>query len=122
MQKKPLQFQPKPYDAATLADARANDIARAKLRGDGSNRLGKTSGRLRMQVDLRAVMNAVDGEGPEVLTKAADGYWADMRRRHPHIACGRPDPGQSINGMRNRHGRVSTKIMFKNGRKIVIEG
>lgn len=97
------------YTAAELADAKSLDIERASRRSPG-RRIGRT-GRLSMQIDTRAVMNAVDREGPEVLSKAGKEYWRDMRRMYPHIACGEVDRAQSANGMRCRHGRVTEKII-----------
>lgn len=40
------------------------------------------------RVGRAALMNAVRNEGREVLTPAAEGYWRDMGKRHPHLAAG----------------------------------
>ena len=119
---KPVEMRPRPYGEKELRDAQRRTARAARER----ERLGLTgrltgSGRLRMQVDPAAVFNAVNQEGPEVLSRAGEeSYWRDMRRRHPEIAVGQPDSGQSLNGMRNRHGRVSMKILFRNGKKVVM--
>jgi hypothetical protein len=99
----------KPISEARLRVAERDSVELARRRPEVA-RVGNT-GRLRRQVPLDAVMNAVNSEGPEVLSKAADGYWADMDRRHPQIAGAGTAVGQSLNGMRNRHGRVSVKIL-----------
>lgn len=77
-------------------------------------RVGRT-GRMRMQVPMQAVANAVFSEGKAVLRDET--YWADMRRRHPEIAIGR-DVGV-VKGLRNRFGRVKERIRFVGGRKVV---
>lgn len=66
-------------------------------------------------------MNAVDSEGPEVMTNAADGYWRDMCRRYPHIdmaGMGGLKTG-SAKG-RNRFGKISERLVFRDGRMVTV--
>lgn len=116
-----MEIKGKPISEARLKQAERDSVlAAAERKGDG--RFGQT-GRLRRQVPIDAVMNAVNQEGTGVLTKAGESYWADMDRRHPQIVGGRVEVGQSLNGMRNRHGRVTLKIYFeRDGRRREIRG
>ena len=95
---------------AEMRAALERDLTRARARPE-YGRIGK-SGRLVMQIDTVAAMNAVDAEGPDVLTAAGDEYWRDMRRRHPWIDT-MPDRGAvSVRAMRNRHGRVAWRKVY----------
>lgn len=54
--------------------------------------------------------NAVDIEGPDIVTEAGSEYWDDMYAMYPHLTLGakmKKRKGDSINGSRNRFGRVS---------------
>lgn len=74
------------------------------------------------KVDQTVVMEAIQQEGPEVMTAAGQGWWDDMARRHPHIMLnGRIPSGESLNGRYGRKGKVSRR--FVNGtRQIWDEG
>ena len=110
---KPTDREHVGYTSEEMAQARERDIERASLRGE-PRRLGK-SGRLGMQVDLATVMNAVDGNGTEILLdpEASREFWGDMKRRHPHIDAN-PDKGSRRMPLgRNRHGRVSSRTCYR---------
>lgn len=99
--------------------ARATDMAKAKAsamracaaersRRDALGRNGKF--RKRGSVHYEALAEAVLTEGPEVLSAAAEGYWRDMERANPWMMIdGAPEDGNSINGHRGRHGKVSMR-------------
>ena len=83
----------------------------AERRRTGACRLGKKgSGRLVRQISTAAVMNAVNTEGREVLTAAADGYWKDQDRRYFGVIN---SPAGGVRVMRNRHGRVSFRKVYR---------
>jgi len=93
-----------------LASAEVFDRGLAMKRGELS-RFGR-SGRLNRQISITAVMNAVNTEGREVLTPAADGYWKDQDRRYFGIA----DGSRNTTTMKNRLGKVTyRKVYGKNG-------
>jgi len=93
-----------------LATAEVFDRKLARSRGE-LKRFGK-SGRLNRQISVVAVMNAVNTEGREVLTPAAEGYWKDQDRRYFGITEG----SASVTAMRNRLGRVTyRKVYGSNG-------
>lgn len=104
-------------DKARVEAAKKADIARARETRRMDGRIGKT-GRLDRRVHVDAVMNAVDSEGPEVLSRAADGYWRDQERLYPWISTRPAGPVQSANGMRNRFGRVKLKMFFDRSGKL----
>lgn len=59
-----------------------------------------------------AVMNAIQSEGPEVMSSAAKGYWDDMKRLYPEMCADDRIPGtDSINGRSNRHGKTAEKFV-----------
>lgn len=59
-----------------------------------------------------AVMNAIESEGPEVMSSAAQGYWDDMKRLYPEMCADGCVPGtDSINGRGNRLGKVKEKFV-----------
>lgn len=89
-------------DEVRREDEKLNARWAGYLRPDGEG--------LQCFVDKQAVDHAVATEGPEVMTPAGAGYWEDMKRRYPHLrgGSGRVD-GDSANGRRNRHGRVTMK-------------
>jgi len=93
----------------------ARDRARAKARqGAPAPRLGRT-GVLCRSVDAAAYTQAAILEGPEVNTAAGEGWWQDQMDRHPHLRG--PDwrgRGGSLDGLHNRHGRVTTT--YRDGR------
>jgi len=98
------------YSKAELHKEMLLDQEQASSR-PAAGRIGRT-GRHRMQVSLKAVMAAVTNEGPEVLTKDADGYWDDQRRRCPWTD---PSPDSCIPTVRklsNRYGRVISRTIF----------
>jgi len=64
-------------------------------------------GRMIREVSIHAVMNAVNSEGPEVLSRAGEEYWKDQDRHYFGIGA-----GSSANGMRNRWGKVSFKKVY----------
>lgn len=103
--KMPASVPFKGYDGATMRDAERMDKARARVFTNG--KISKT-GRLVRQVDVRALMNAVNTEGREVLS--ADEYWKDMDRRHPHIRRYKLVPTRA---MRNRFGRVKERKVYE---------
>ncbi|MDD8011869.1 MAG: hypothetical protein PHX05_00125 [Acidobacteriota bacterium] len=90
-----------------LRRERERDGRLAMGRGDLA-RIGKT-GRLRRQISTLAVMNAVDTEGREVLSKAGENYWKDQDRREFGI---NEDAVRSTRALRNRHGRVSFRKVY----------
>jgi len=90
-----------------LAKERVKDGILAQQRNE-LRRFGK-SGRIKRQISVMAVMNAVDSEGREVLSRAGEGYWKDQDRREFGIIEG-PD---SVAAMRNRHGRVSFRKVYR---------
>lgn len=99
-----------------LQEAMRNDQARAA--GAGGGRLRGSSGRHTMQASVEAVMNAVDTEGPEVLSEAGRGYWADMRRRHPWIDRDGGVYTPVLPSVRSRFGRVTERVVYgKDGDK-----
>jgi hypothetical protein len=96
---------------AQIEQAKKSDIARAKSTQRLDGRIGKT-GRLDRRVHVDAVMNAVDSEGPAVLTRDAESYWRDQERLYPWISTRPAGPVASANGMRNRFGKVKEKLYF----------
>lgn len=79
--------------------------------------------RKRGSVHYEALAEAVAQEGPEVLSAGAEGYWRDMERANPWMMIdGKPEDGNSINGHRGRHGKVSMRYVrgrwhrWRNGR------
>ena len=59
-----------------------------------------------------AVLNAIESEGPEVMSAAAEGYWRDMTRLYPEACADGRVPGtDSINGQYNRYGRVRERFV-----------
>lgn len=89
-----------------LAAAEVFDRGLAVKRGE-LRRFGK-SGRMKRQISVVAVMNAVNTEGREVLKPEADGYWKDQDRRYFGITEG----ARSVKAMKNRHGRVSWRKVY----------
>lgn len=66
------------------AGRRDQERARIRERRGGVHPFGR-SGRMTGAVDFSAFMNAVNVEGREVASAAAEGYWKDMRRRYPWL-------------------------------------
>jgi hypothetical protein len=93
--------------AERLRRAEEYDRKLARQRGE-YRRFGK-SGRMTREISVEAVMNAVDNEGREVLSREAEGYWKDQDRRYFGI-----DEGAVRNArvMRNRYGRVSFRKVY----------
>lgn len=89
-----------------LGIAEIVDRARAKQR---CARIKGGSGMLRRRVSMAATMNAVDSEGREVLSPAAEGYWKDQERRYFNSMEGAV--GNVAVG-RNRWGRVSWRKIY----------
>jgi len=96
-----------------LAAAQVFDHGLAMQRGN-LQRFGR-SGRLNRQISVTAVMNAVDTEGREVLTPAAEGYWKDQDRRY----FGIQDGTRNVTVMKNRLGRVTYRKVY--GREGTLE-
>ncbi len=65
----------------------------------------------RASMHRETFFNAVDIEGPDVVTEAGEGYWKDMYRKYPWLTVGGMgvDDGQNAAGTRNRFGRVSKR-------------
>ena len=70
---------------------------------------GKREGRVGAK-SRHAVLNAVGTMGKEILTEDGADYWRFLERKYPWQALdGRPQGTDSINGHRNRHGKVSQR-------------
>lgn len=99
---------------ARAKDAAMRACARERQRRDALGRNGRF--RKRGSVHYEALAEAVRTEGPEVLSAAADGYWKDMERANPWMMIdGKPESGDSLNGHRNRHGKVSKRYIESKG-------
>jgi len=94
--------------AAELVAAERRDRELFQRRG-GVARLGGGSGRMKRQISTVAVMNAVNTEGRDVLSAAAEGYWKDQDRRYFGVI---ETPAGGVRVMRNRHGRVSWRKVY----------
>lgn len=81
------------------------DQERAR-RMKNNNRKGLVGG-----VSKLAVMNAVAKYGPGIMGEEGAEYWRDQRRKYPHIEFGHygADTGNSPNGHKTRHGKVSMR-------------
>ncbi len=88
-----------------LAAARVFDRELARKRG-GQARISK-NGRVKRQVSLCAVMNAVNSCGRDVLND--DEYWKDQDRREFGVIEGL----SSVGVMRNRFGRVTWRKVYR---------
>jgi hypothetical protein len=66
-----------------------------------------------MEVDRVAFLNAVRLNGPDVVHDAE--YWADMRRRHPHVDCAPDKTGFGLLTLRNRLGKVKWRRVYGDG-------
>jgi hypothetical protein len=108
---------------ATVSEAWVRENARMKrekkLEIDASKALirqrrqlgleGKREGRVGAK-SRHAVLHAVRTMGKEILTEAGEDYWRFLERKYPWQALdGRPQGTDSINGHRNRHGKVSLR-------------
>lgn len=97
--------------AARMERAKASAMracADERARRDAQGRNAKF--RKRGSVHYEALAEAVRAEGPEVLSASAEGYWRDMERANPWMMIdGRPEDGNSLNGHRGRHGKVSMR-------------
>lgn len=72
---------------------------------------GRREGRVGAK-SRHAVLNAVRTMGKEVLTEAGADYWRFLERRYPWQALdGQPQFDDSINGHRNRHGKVGRRFI-----------
>ena len=90
------------FAAAEMKDLRARREASGAKKGEG--RVGGWH--------RAAVMNAVETEGPEVLSSAAKGYWDDMKRLYPEMCADGGAPGtDSPNGRKCRVGKVAEKYI-----------
>lgn len=59
-----------------------------------------------------AVLNAIMGEGPEVMSSAASSYWDDMKRKYPEMCADDAIPStDSPNGHTGRLGKVKEKFI-----------
>jgi len=97
-----------PDNRAAIAASERRDKALSRSRGE-VRRFGR-SGRLTMQVDQVAFMNAVRLEGQGVVHDS--GYWEDMRRRHPWTDTMPDKSVRPVHVMRNRYGRVSWQKVY----------
>ncbi len=86
---------------------------------------------MRCCVHRDSFFNAVDIEGPDIVTEAGSEYWDDMYAKYPHLTLGagmKKRKGNSINGCRNRFGRVAWKrtgkgwFQYVNGQWVKREG
>lgn len=70
-------------------------------------------GIVRRRVSKRAYMRALETEGPHIAGPEGEAWWRDQERRYPFIMAGgnRPDGTDSLNGHRNRHGKVSRRFV-----------
>lgn len=89
-----------------LKSVMADDIeiaktANAKFGEDGKLKGG--GGVNVRNVSMDAVMNAVNTEGPEVMSAAGKGYWDDMARKYPWL----------------QRGGGSTRKVYKRGDKLI---
>ena len=112
-------YEDRGYAARKAGMERAKGAAMRACAAERSRRdaLGR-NGRFRKRgsVHYEALAEAVRTEGPEVLSAAADGYWRDMERANPWMMIdGAPEDGNSINGHRGRHGKVSMRWTAKTG-------
>ena len=99
---------------ARAKDAAMRACARERRRRDALGRNGKF--RKRGSVHFDALAEAVRTEGPEVLSAAAASYWRDMERANPWMMIdGAPEDGNSINGHKGRHGKVSMRYVCGKG-------
>jgi hypothetical protein len=93
-----------------MEQAMRHDLALARELGDRGGRMGP-SGRVVRRVSLKAVMNAVNTEGREVLSADAEGYWKDQDRRYGFGVAGERRV-MSVRVPRNRFGRARERIVY----------
>ena len=89
-------------------------MKRLRMEDESMNReIAKTARRNGRQcvVDQAAFMNAVRTEGTAILTSEGREYWRDQKRLYPHLRGGRPLDEDSLNGRKNRHGKVTQRFM-----------
>ncbi|MFA5187300.1 MAG: hypothetical protein WC551_12550 [Patescibacteria group bacterium] len=91
----------------SLVEARKLDETLAQSR---NARIPGSSGMLKRQYSVTATMNAVDAEGRKVLSRDADNYWKDQDKMYFGID---ERAQRSVKSMRNRHGRVSFRKIYK---------
>ena len=99
--------------AAGMARAKASAMRACAAERQRRSALG-VNGRFRKRgsVHYEALAEAVAQEGPEVLSAAADDWWKDMERANPWMMIdGKPEDGNSLNGHRGRHGKVSMRYV-----------
>ena len=117
-----IKVQPNVNDKAMAREQRALDRAKAesfkamKELRETRKALGKNKRRgLVGQLHYDALMNAVEQEGPEVLSAAGMDYFEHEARENPWMTLdGKAPSKDSINGHRCRIGKVKEKYM--NGR------
>lgn len=92
--------------AAAMKDLAAKRSAAGAKSGEG--RVGG--------VHIDAVMEAINQEGPEVMSQAASGWWEDQKRLNPWMcADGVVPDGNSPNGRYGRHGKVRERYVAGRG-------
>jgi hypothetical protein len=97
-----------------LKSVMAEDIEIAKTAnakyGEGGRLKGGEGFNVR-NVSMDAVMNAVNTEGPEVMSAAGKGYWDDMARKYPWLQRA----GGSSRKVCRRDGKLISRSRFGKG-------
>lgn len=114
-----IKVQKNVNDKAMAREQRKLDVAkretfeamkelREKRRATGAKRRRGQTG----AIHYDALMNAVDQMGPEVLGNAGREFWDFEARKNPWMTEDGVAPGtDSINGRKNRIGKVSEKMI-----------
>lgn len=97
------------YTPLQLDKARRADMALAGQRAN-YQRFGK-SGRMTRQLSLTAYMNGMSHIGTDATPEAKEQYFRDNERLYFGINADMTPPG-----LRNRHGRVKERIIFRTGK------
>jgi hypothetical protein len=72
---------------------------------------GKHEGRVGAR-SRHAVLNAMRTEGKEIMTPEGEDYWRFLRRKYPwQNPDGVPESTDSVNGHRNRFGKVARRYV-----------
>lgn len=88
------------FAAAEMKELRAKREAVGAKKGEG--RIGG--------YHRDAVMKAIMEYGPDVMTPAAQSFWDDQKRMYPEMSADGVIPGtDSLNGRRNKYGKVKEK-------------
>jgi len=94
--------------------AESRDLAQryAKHRSkSGSGRFGAT-GRHERGIPQPALKNAINTEGPEIMSEEGEGYWKDMERLYPEIKPHQDICIPAVGAMKNRLGIISEKTIY----------